>query len=49
MPTVLGVKGSLVELLSRYSVSVALVIELCFLSGREKLAGYDVRSLIRVE
>ena len=29
-------------------VGVAFVIELCFLSGRDKLGGYDVRSLIPV-
>ena len=30
-------------------VAVAFVIELCFLNGRDKLTGYDVHSLIRVE
>ncbi|NQU76404.1 MAG: adenine phosphoribosyltransferase [Planctomycetes bacterium] len=30
-------------------VGVGFVIELCFLNGREQLAGYDVRSLIKVE
>ena len=30
-------------------VGVAFVIELCFLSGRDKLGGYDVRALIQVE
>jgi len=30
-------------------VGVAFVIELYFLSGREKLDGYDVRALIRVD
>jgi adenine phosphoribosyltransferase len=30
-------------------VGVAFVIELCFLNGREKLPGYDVHSLIKVQ
>jgi adenine phosphoribosyltransferase len=30
-------------------VGVTFVAELCFLNGRAKLAGYDVRSLIRYE
>ena len=30
-------------------VGVAFVIELCFLRGREKLTGYDVRALIKVD
>ena len=30
-------------------VAIAFLIELCFLKGREKLADYDVRTLIRVE
>ncbi len=30
-------------------VGVALVIELCFLNGREKLGGYDLHTLIRVK
>jgi len=29
-------------------VGVSFLIELCFLNGREKLSGYDVRSLIQV-
>ena len=39
----------LVEKLGGQVVAVAVVIELCFLNGRDKLAGYDVHSLIRVE
>jgi len=39
----------LVKRLGGDIVSVAFVIELCFLHGREKLAGYDLRSLIKVE
>jgi adenine phosphoribosyltransferase len=39
----------LVERLGGQIVGVAFVIELCFLAGRSKLGGYDVRSLIRVE
>ena len=30
-------------------VGVAFLIELCFLSGRDKLSGYDIHTLIRVE
>ena len=30
-------------------VGVSFLIELCFLNGRQKLAGYDVRSLIKVQ
>ena len=30
-------------------VGVAFLIELCFLNGRDKLTGYEIRSLIRVE
>ena len=30
-------------------VGIAFLIELCFLNGREKLTGYETRSLIRVE
>jgi len=30
-------------------VGVAFVIELCFLNGREKLGGHDVRALIEVQ
>ena len=29
-------------------VGVAFVVELCFLNGRDKLAGYDLHTLIRV-
>jgi adenine phosphoribosyltransferase len=39
----------LVEKLGGQIVGVAFVIELCFLNGREKLAGYDVASLIKVQ
>ena len=39
----------LVERLGGQIVGVAFVIELCFLRGRDKLAGRDVRALIRVE
>lgn len=39
----------LVKRLGGDIVGVAFVIELCFLHGREKLAGYDVRSLMKVE
>lgn len=38
----------LVEKLGGEIVGVAFVIELCFLDGRSKLKGYDVRSLIQV-
>jgi len=30
-------------------VGITFLIELCFLNGRDKLTGYDVRSIIRVE
>ncbi|HUS47165.1 MAG TPA: adenine phosphoribosyltransferase [Phycisphaerae bacterium] len=30
-------------------VGISFLIELCFLNGHDKLAGYDVRSLIKVE
>lgn len=39
----------LVKRLGGDIVGVAFVIELCFLHGREKLAGYDLRSLIKIE
>lgn len=39
----------LVEKLGAKVVGVTFVIELAFLPGREKLSGYDVRSLVRVE
>ena len=39
----------LVEKLGGRIVGIAFVIELCFLHGRDKLTGYDVRSLIKVE
>ncbi len=39
----------LVEKLGGRIVGIAFVIELCFLHGRDKLPGYDVRSLIKVE
>ena len=38
----------LVRKLGGTVVGVAFVIELCFLHGREKLADYDVHSLIQV-
>ena len=38
----------LVKRLKGNIVGVAFVIELCSLNGREKLAGYEVQSLIRV-
>jgi adenine phosphoribosyltransferase len=38
----------LVEQLGGQIVGVSFLIELCFLNGREKLARYDVRSLIEV-
>jgi len=38
----------LVEQLGGRIVGVSFLIELCFLNGREKLAQYDVRSLIEV-
>jgi adenine phosphoribosyltransferase len=40
-------KISLVEQLGGTVVGLAFVIELTFLNGREKLAGYDVHSLIQ--
>ena len=39
----------LVEKLGGTVAGVSVVIELVFLPGREKLAGYDVHSLVRVE
>jgi adenine phosphoribosyltransferase len=39
----------LVRKLGAAVVGVAFVIELCFLNGRDKLAGYDVHSLIKVQ
>jgi adenine phosphoribosyltransferase len=39
-------KVNLVEQLGGEVVGIAFVIELAFLNGREKLAGYDVHSLI---
>ena len=39
-------KAELVEQLGGVVVGVPFVIELDFLNGREKLAGYDVQSLI---
>ena len=39
----------LVEQLGGEIVGVSFVIELCFLSGRGKLAGHDVRSLVQVQ
>ena len=38
----------LVERIGGQVVGVSFVIELCFLNGRSKLAGYDVRSLVEV-
>jgi len=38
----------LVEKLGGRIVGISFVIELCFLNGREKLAGRDIRSLIKV-
>ena len=40
-------KVNLVEQLGGEVVGVVFVIELAFLNGREKLAGYDVHSLIQ--
>jgi adenine phosphoribosyltransferase len=40
-------KVNLVEQLGGEVVGIAFVIELTFLNGREKLAGYDVHSLIQ--
>ena len=42
-------KVELVEQLGGEVVGLAFVIELAFLNGRERLAGYDVRSLIAYE
>jgi adenine phosphoribosyltransferase len=42
-------KIDLVEQLGAEVVGVAFVIELAFLSGRDKLYGYDVHSLIQYE
>lgn len=39
----------LVKRLGGDIVGVAFVIELCFLHGREKLAGYDLKSLIKID
>jgi adenine phosphoribosyltransferase len=39
----------LVELLDGEVVACAFLIELAFLDGRGTLAGYDVRSLLRVD
>jgi len=39
----------LVKRLGGDIVGVAFVVELCFLHGGEKLTGYDLRSLIKVE
>jgi len=39
----------LVEKLRGEIVGVSFVVELCFLNGRDKLAGYDVRSLVKVQ
>ena len=39
----------LVKRLGGDIVGVAFVVELCFLDGREKLAGYDLLSLIKVD
>ncbi|MEJ7567820.1 MAG: adenine phosphoribosyltransferase [Gaiellaceae bacterium] len=38
--------GSLIEQLGGEVVGVAFIIDLTFLNGRERLAGYDIRSLI---
>jgi adenine phosphoribosyltransferase len=42
-------KIDLVEQLGAQVVGVAFVIELAFLSGRDKLYGYDIHSLIQYE
>ena len=42
-------KIDLVEQLGAKVVGVAFVIELAFLSGRDKLYGYDIHSLIQYE
>ena len=39
----------LVEQLDGQVVACGFLIELAFLSGRENLAGYDVRSLLRFD
>lgn len=39
--------GELVERLGGQVIGYAFLVELSFLKGREKLSGYDVRSLIR--
>ncbi len=39
----------LVRQLGGQVVGVAFLIELCFLHGRDKLAGYDIHTLIRVD
>ena len=39
----------LVEQLDGQVVACGFLIELAFLNGRENLAGYDVRSLLRVD
>ena len=39
----------LVERAGAEVVGCAFVVELAFLSGREQLEGYDVRSLVRYE
>ncbi len=42
-----GALAALVEQLGGEVVGLAFVIELAFLNGREKLAGYDVHSLVQ--
>jgi len=39
----------LIEKLAGKIVGISFIIELCFLRGRDKLTGYDVRSLIKVD
>jgi len=39
----------LVEKLGGQIIGVAFVVELCFLNGRQKLAGHEVHSLVKVE
>ncbi len=39
----------MVRQLGGHIVGIGFVIELCFLPGRSKLAGYDVMSLLKVE
>ncbi len=41
--------AELVESVGGHVVGLAFVVELCFLSGREKLSGYPVFSLIKYE